>query len=360
MSARLFTADAKRPARLATMSWWRTGLSFMAGLLILWLLAQLIDWGVIKAIFRPDLAACQALAHHGACWGVIAEKFRPLLLGRYPLDEQWRPWLALALSAVMALIVAAWAWGRWRMPRHFMAASAGVWAITSLTLLHGGILGMASVPVDEWGGLPLTLVLACLSLGLSLPLAILLALGRRSTWRPISLVCTAAIELVRGVPFVTLLFMGAFMLPALFPAQFQPSLFVRVSLALTLFSSAYLAEIIRAGLQTVPKEQIEAAQVLGLKTWRIHQLVVLPQALRAVLPALVSHAIGLLKDTSLAMVVSLHELTGSLGLTLGGDPDWRPFYLEGYLFVAAIYAVMCLGLGWVGRRLESRWQGAVR
>lgn len=351
----------ERPARLLSgASWWRTLLSIALGVLLLWLLLKWIDWAVIKAVFRPDLAACQALSHEGACWGVIAEKFKPLLLGRYPLDEQWRPWLALALSVGMALVVTVWATARWRLPRHFMVASASIWALCSLVLLHGGILGLSTVPIDEWGGLPLTLVLACLSLGLSLPLAILLALGRRSSWRAVSLVCTAFIELVRGVPFVTLLFMGAFMLPALFPAQFQPGLFARVSLALTLFSAVYLAEIIRAGLQTVPREQIEAAQVLGLKTWRIHQRVVLPQALRAVLPAMVSHTIGLLKDTSLAMVVSLHELTGGLGLTLGGDPDWRPFYLEGYLFVAAIYALMCLWLGWLGRRLESRWQGAVR
>jgi general L-amino acid transport system permease protein len=281
----------------------RTAASLALALLALWLLAKWLDWAVFKAVFRPDLAACQALDHHGACWGVVAEKFRPLLLG--PLGQ-------------------------------------GSWAFQDL------------------GGLPLTLVLAVLSLGLSLPLGMLLALGRRSRLGWLSWASTAYIELVRGVPLVTLLFMGAFMLPALFPAHLQPSLFVRVSIALTMFSAAYLAEIVRAGLQTVPQEQIEAAQVLGLKTWRIYQLIVLPQAMRAVLPALVSHAIGLLKDTSLVMVVSLHELTGSLGLTLGGDPEWRPFYLEGYLFVASIYAAMCLSLGWWGRRMESRWQGAVR
>jgi general L-amino acid transport system permease protein len=213
--------------------------------------------------------------------------------------------------------------------------------------------------LDEWGGLPLTLVLTVLSLGLSLPMGMLLALGRRSTHRWLSWPCTTYIELVRGVPLVTLLFMGAFMLPALFPASFQPGLFVRVSIALTLFSAAYVAEIVRSGLQTVPKEQEEAAQILGLPRWRIYQLVVLPQALRAVLPALTGHTIGLLKDTSLVMVVSMHELTGAMGLALAGDADWRPFYLEGYLFVAMLYACMCLGLGWAGRRLEAQWQRAV-
>lgn len=327
---------------------------------LLWLLAKGVDWAVLKAVFRPDLAACQALAHHGACWGVVSEKFRPLLLGHYPQAEHWRAWLALALSGGMAAITAAWALGRLALPKGWMSGLSLAWALLSVLLMHGGLLGLTLVPIDAWGGLPLTIVLAVLSLALSLPPGILLAMGRRSASATLSTFCTTYIEVVRGVPLVTLLFMGAFMLPALFPAQWQPSLFARVCLALTMFSAAYLAEIVRSGLQTVPREQVEAAQVLGLGPWRIQQLVVLPQALRAALPALVGHTIGLLKDTSLVMVVSVHELTGSLGLTLGGDPDWRPFYLEGYLFVAALYAAMCLSLGWVGRRLEARWQGAVR
>jgi general L-amino acid transport system permease protein len=217
------------------------------------------------------------------------------------------------------------------------------------------VAGLSAVPSTQWGGLPLTLLLAFCSLLLSLPLGVLLALGRRSQRRWVHIPCVSIIELVRGVPLVTLLFTGAFMLPAVFPSDWQPSLLVRASFALTLFSSAYLAEVVRSGLQTVPQEQIEAAQVLGLSSWAIQWQVVLPQAMRTVLPGLTGHTIGLLKDTSLVMVVSLHELTGSLSLSLGGDADWRPYYLEGYLFIAALYALMCLGLGWTGRQLEARW-----
>jgi len=334
----------------------------LAGVLLAWLGWQVFNWAVLKAVFQPDLLACQALDHAGACWGVVAEKFRPMMLGAYPHEAQWRPLTALALTGAFACVAfgSVWAPRGWRLSSRAAWFLGLCWLLGSLGLMRGGFAGLESVPVSQWGGLPLTLVLAVASLVLSLPLGILLALGRRSPHAGLSLPCTVFIETVRGVPLVTLLFMAAFMLPALFPADAQPSLFGRVLATLSLFSAAYLAELVRAGLQTVPAEQVEAAQVLGLTGWRIQQKVVLPQALRAVLPALVSHTIGLLKDTSLVMVVSLHELTGSLGLALGGDADWRPFYFEGYLFIAAIYALMCLGLARLGRRIEAGWQQAVR
>lgn len=313
---------------------------------------KVFDWGVLNAVFRPDQSACQALAHSGACWGVIAEKYRPLLFGRYPYEQQWRPLLALLLMLGSALVVL---WRPWAMSvRRFVSGALIVGAVVG-GLLHGGLAGWHVVPSDQWGGLPLTVLLAWLSLFASLPLGIALAMGRRSRWRWLRMGCTTFIELTRGVPLVMVLFMAAFMLPAIIPAQYEVGMLWRVALALTLFSSAYLAEIVRGGLQTVGSDQYDAAQVLGLSAWQTQRLVILPQALRAVLPALVSHAIGLLKDTSLVMVVSLHELTGALSLSLGGDPQWRPYYFEGYLFIAAIYAAMCLTLARAGRRMEQRW-----
>jgi general L-amino acid transport system permease protein len=222
-------------------------------------------------------------------------------------------------------------------------------------LMHGGIAGLTPVSSDQWGGLPLTPILAGLTMFTSLPLGIALAVGRRARWRLVRIACASFIEVTRGVPLVMVLFMAAFMLPFVIPTHLDVSLMWRVVVALTLFSAAYLAEIVRGGLQTVGSEQFDAAKVMGLSAWQTQRLVVLPQALRAVLPALVSHAIGLLKDTSLVMVVSLHELTGSLSLSLGGDPQWRPYYFEGYLFIAAVYAAMCLSLSRAGRRVEQRW-----
>lgn len=311
-----------------------------------------LDWAVLKAVFRPDEAACRALAHSGACWGVVAEKIRPLLFGRYPYEEQWRPLLALV---VMLLGAAALLWRPWGLTLRSLALGSLSVALGVGLLMHGGIAGLPVVPSDQWGGLPLTLILAGLGMLVSLPLGIALAMGRRARWRLVRVVCTTVIELTRGVPLVMVLFMAAFMLPALIPPRFEVGTLWRMTAALTLFSAAYLAEIVRGGLQTVGADQFDASRVLGLSSWQTQRLVVLPQALRAVLPALVGHAIGLLKDTSLVMVVSLHEFTGSLSLSLGGDPQWRPYYFEGYLFIAAVYAVMCLGLSRAGRRVERRW-----
>ena len=268
--------------------------SLLMGLLSAWVLYRFLDWAVFQAVFRPDALACQAVGHAGACWGVVVEKARPILLG---LD-----------------------------------------------------------PTDHLGGLPLTLLLAVGAWIVSWPLALALAHGRRSHRVWLAGLCRTWIECVRGVPLIALLFLAAYLLPAVLPPEWQMPLAWRAGMALSLFSAAYLAEIIRSGLQSVPAEQIEAAEVLGLGFWGTQWRVVWPQALRAVLPALVSHAIGLLKDTSLVMVIGLHELTGGLSLGLGGDPVWRPFYLEAYLFVAAVYASLCLGLAWLGRRLEARWQ----
>lgn len=324
---------------------------------VFWLLLayvgwMVLDWAVLKAVFRPDEAACRALAHSGACWGVVTEKIRPMLFGRYPYEEHWRALLALV---VMLGGAAALLWRPWGLTlRGLTVGSLSVALVVGL-LMHGGIAGLPVVPSDQWGGLPLTLILAGLTMLTSLPLGIALAMGRRARWRLVRVACATVIEITRGVPLVMVLFMAAFMLPALIPPRFEVGTLWRMTAALTLFSAAYLAEIVRGGLQTVGADQFDASRVFGLSAWQTQRLVVLPQALRAVLPALVSHAIGLLKDTSLVMVVSLHELTGSLSLSLGGDPQWRPYYFEGYLFLAAVYAVMCLSLSRAGRRVERRW-----
>ena len=272
-------------------------------LVIAWLLWHLLGWAVWRAEFRADAAACQALQHQGACWGVVAEKGSQWLLGRVIESAPGQPWQA--------------------------------------------------------GGLPLTLMLFGVSWLLSWPLAIGLALARRSPRRWLHWPAVAFIEGVRGVPVVTLLFMAAFLLPLLWPQGEAPALVWRATAVLSVFSAVYLAEIVRGGLQTVPKEQSEAAHTLGLGWWATQGRIVLPQALRAVLPALTSHAIGLLKDSSLVMVIGLHELTGGLSLSLSGDPVWRAFYFEAYLFVGLVYALMCLALARLGRHLEARWPQAL-
>jgi len=320
-------------------------------LLFCWAGFHALEWAVLQAVFRPDAQACRAVPH-GACWGVIAEKWRPILFGRYPYEDQWRPAVAVTLLSLTTLL-SAWprSWRWWLLPLWLGSLSA------FLVLMRGGVLGLAAVATNRWGGLPLTIGLAVVGLALAFPLALLLALGRRSEWPLIRTLCATYIELVRGVPLISVLFMASFLLPLLWPAGWQPDVLVRVLAGLTLFVAAYLAEIIRGGLQAVPHGQVDAAMALGFGRWPVQRDIVLPQALRLVVPALTNNVVGTLKDTSLVTVVGLFELTGALGLALGGDPTWRPFYLEGYLFIAAVYWVLCFGLsrysGWLERRLSS-------
>ncbi len=319
--------------------------------LLVWTGWHVIDWAIWRAVFRPDAEACKA-AGRGACWGVIAEKWRPILFGRYPFEAQWRPAIAVTLLSA-ATVFSAWprSWRWWLLPLWIGVLGGFV------LLMRGGVLGLAYVPTSRWGGLPLTIGLAVLGLALAFPLALLLALGRRSGWPVARTLSASYIELVRGVPLISVLFMASFLLPLLWPAGWQPDVLVRVLAGLSLFVAAYLAEIVRGGLQAVPRGQIDAAVALGFGRWPVQRDIVLPQALRMVVPALMNSVIGTLKDTSLVTVVGLFELTGALGLALGGDPVWRPFYLEGYLFLALVYWVICFGLSrysaWLERRLHS-------
>jgi general L-amino acid transport system permease protein len=315
----------------------------------LWLLLRGLDWGVLNAVFAADADRCQTARGLGACWGVVQEKARFILLGRYPPQEQWRP--VLASFALMAPVLAS-------CSRHFWRPSlALVWAAglaVFFVLMGGGVAGLDRVPTDLWGGLPLTLMLTVLSMVLAFPLAVLVALGRRSEMPAIRALCLAYIELVRGVPLISVLFMASFMFPLFLPVGKSPDVLLRVVIGITLFAAAYMAEIIRGGLQTVGRGQVEAAASMGLGYWQAQRKVILPQALAAVVPSIVNNFISLFKDTSLVTIVSLYELTGALSLALGSDPDWRPFKIEAYLFIAAIYFAFCYAMSRYSLRLEKR------
>ncbi len=217
--------------------------------------------------------------------------------------------------------------------------------------MKGGVGGLTPVETDRWGGLPLTLMLATVSLVVSFPLAVLVALGRQSKLPAIRTLCVLYVELIRGVPLISVLFMASFILPLFMPGG-RMDVLLRVLIGMTLFSAAYLAEVIRGGLQAIPKGQVEAAQALGLGYWRLQGKIVLPQALRMVVPAIVNTFIGAFKDTSLVTIVSLYDLTGAVQLALG-DADWRKFFLEGQLFAAAIYFVACFAMSRYSRWLEG-------
>ena len=315
---------------------WQAAATLLLGALLLWGGAAALRWGVVNAVWAPDVTQCQAVRGQGACWGVVAEKHRVLLFGRYPHAEQWR---ALLASAVLVAMLAASGWRRCWRPA--LGVAWGLATALVLVLMGGGVAGLAPVPTELWGGLPLTLLLSVLGIVFAFPLAIGVALGRRSRLPALRSLCVAYVELVRGVPLISVLFMASFMFPLLLPPGRSPDVLLRVLAGIVLFAAAYMAETVRGGLQSVPRGQTEAARALGLTRWQVQRHVVLPQALAAVVPGLLNSFISIFKDTSLVTIVSLYELTGALSLALNADADWRPFKLEAYLFIAAIYFAGC-------------------
>ena len=313
----------------------------------LWWLPGLIDWLLLQAVFRPDAAACAAVSHAGACWGVVAEKYRVILFGRYPYEEQWRPLLATVL--LLSVILAS---GLRLLPRNALLAA---WALALpgfLLLMGGGSFGLSPVGSDLWGGLPLTLLLATLGMLLALPLALLVALGRQSSLPLLRGLCTLYVELVRGVPLISVLFLASFLFPIILPQGTSVDVLLRVQGGIVLFAAAYLSETIRGGLQGVPAGQHDAAAALGLGRWQAMRWIILPQALRAVIPSMMNSAVSIFKDTSLVTVVSMYELTGALSLALAGDAEWRSYHLEGYLFIGLIYWIGCYAMSRFSRGLE--------
>ena len=318
---------------------------------LIYYVPPLIEWAIVNAVIRPDNAACRALDHAGACWGVIAEKYRLIIFGRYPFDEQWRP-LAATLLMVATLLASCTRalWSKW-----LVLAWAFVFAVFFI-LMRGGIFGLSEVETDRWGGLPLTLLLSTIGIAAAFPLAVLVALGRRSHLPALRTICIVYVELIRGVPLISVLFMASFMFPLFMPPGVTINVLLRVLVGITLFAAAYLAEVVRGGLQAIPAGQHEAAASLGLSYWQTQRKIVLPQALRLVVPSIMNSFISTFKDTSLVTIVSLYELTGSVTLALSGDSDWRPFFVEAYLFIAAIYWIFCFAMSrysqWVEQHLN--------
>lgn len=314
---------------------------------LLWAAWQVLRWGVLAAVPYPDVAACRAA--DGACWGVLVEKGRLVLLGRFPPEEQWRP--ILGSLALIACVCAA------AHPRFFGRTGVAllVGGVTVFgVLMAGGVFGLTAVGTDLWGGLPLTLLLAVIAVLLGVPLGIALALARRSKLPALSWLATGYIELVRGLPLITLLFFGAFVLPLILPPQWRVDPMTRIGICLTMFSAAYLAEVFRGGLQAVTRGQYEAAHALSLNKWQTLTRVVLPQALRITIAPTTSLFIGAVKDTSLVAIVNIYDLTGTLRLAMG-DSDWRPYFVEMYIMVSAVYLAIGLSLAQYGRYLERRY-----
>jgi general L-amino acid transport system permease protein len=320
------------------------------GVGVLYFGARFAQWAVLSAIWRlppgSTSAICRAARGEGACWAVVGERFRFILLGAYPAAQPWRPLVACGaiISLYAATAVRAW-WRPW------LAACWIAVPALAIVLLRGGIFGLPAVPTDVWGGLPLTLVLATVGFVAAIPPAAVLALGRRSPMPAIRILSASYIELVRGVPIITLLFMASIMFPRFVPQGLVVDKLVRAQIAVAMVAAAYLAEVIRAGLETIPSGQYEAATSLGLRFWPATILVVLPQAVRKMIPALVNTFIAFVKDTSLVAIIGVFDLLGAAKVVIV-DPKWTGFGVEVYLFVAAIYFSLCFAVSRYSQRLE--------
>jgi len=314
-------------------------------------LAGLAQWGIWDAVWETpgnDSSACRAVRGVGACWAVIPEKYRFILFGTYPFDQQWRP--ALAVVVFIALFYLSTRRFLWRRELVYLWIAA---LVLIGVLMWGGVLGLPFVSQERWGGLPVTLILATFGLAFGFPLGILVALGRRSQLPAIRSLCVLYVELIRGVPLISLLFMASVMFPLFMPGGFNIDKLLRAQIAIVLFAGAYLAEVIRGGLQAVPRGQHEAADALGLSYWRKNRLIILPQAIRHVIPPLVNTFIAFFKDTSLVLIIGIFDLL-TTAKTAIIDPVWQQFSVEVYLFVATIYFAFCFAMSRFSRRLESQ------
>ena len=329
-------------------SWFNTLLTLLAIYLVWLLVPPLLKWAVLQADWHGTTRAdCTS---DGACWVFVKERFSQFMYGFYPEELRWRVdltvWLAVIGAAPLFVPL---------MPRKavYGLGFLVIYPLLAYWLLHGDFLGLVNVPTSRWGGLMLTLVIAAVGIAGALPLGILLALGRRSKMPAIRVISVTFIEFWRGVPLITVLFMSSVMLPLFLPEGLSFDKLLRALIGVILFQSAYIAEVVRGGLQAIPKGQYEAAAAMGLGYWRMMGLVILPQALKLVIPGIVNTFIALFKDTSLVIIIGLFDLLNSIKQATT-DPAWLGMATEGYVFAALVYWIFCFGMSRYSMRLERK------
>jgi general L-amino acid transport system permease protein len=318
-----------------------TGLALLA-----MIVPPFFRWAVLDATCSLPPNACLSL--DGACWTYVVDKGRFVLFGFYPPAEQWRP--TACILSFIAMIAASAFRGNWSL--RLVWAWVAYFAVAAV-LLRGGVMGLVPVESDKWSGLPLTLLLAVMGIVAAYPCGIVLALGRRSRMPVIRALSAVYIEIIRGIPLICLLFMSSVVFPLFLPKGIVVNKLLRAQAVIVMSSAAYLAEVIRGGLQAIDRGQYEAADAIGLSYFRKMQLVILPQALKIVIPPTVNTFISMLKDTSLVIVIALYDLIKTTQTTLA-DPTWMSFSTEAYLFAAAIYFPFCFFMSRYSRYLEHR------
>lgn len=331
---------------------------------LVWFLPPMIDWLFVNAVWSgPNREVCLTVAQggiqpdgwSGACWAFVNAKFQQFIYGRYPFEERWRVNLTGLLFVVLLapLLIP-------KVPRKIINAILFfiVFPIVAYFLLVGGWFGLPYVETPLWGGLLVTLVLSFVGIAVSLPLGIVLALGRRSQLPVIKSISIIFIEMVRGVPLVTVLFMASVMLPLFLPPGITFDKLLRALIGVALFASAYMAEVVRGGLQAIPRGQYEGADALGLSYWQKTGLIVLPQALKLVIPGIVNTFIGLFKDTSLVYIIGMFDLLGIVRQNFS-DANWASPQtpMSGLIFAGFVFWIFCFAMSryslFMERRLET-------
>lgn len=331
-------------------NWINSILTLVSIYLIYKTIPPLLDWAFFSADWRGDTR--DACSKEGACWVFIRVWFDQLMYGRYPEEEVWRinTSYIIAIIAAIPLFIPS-------VTRKIKLAIGGfllvIFPIICFYLYFGGAFGLEVVETPRWGGLFLTLVIAVTGIVMSLPIGILLALGRRSDMPVVKSFCVVFIEFWRGIPLITVLFMASVMFPLFVPEDMTMDKLLRVLIFVTLFSSAYMAEVVRGGLQAIPKGQYEAAAALGLNYWKSMLLIILPQALKMVIPGIVNTFIGLFKDTVLVLIIGLFDLLGMTQLA-ATNPNWLGFNIEGYVFAAVGFFVFCFAMSRYSQHLERK------
>jgi len=305
----------------------------------------IFEWIFIGSVWSTTGEGCREAA--GACWSVITDNLRFIIFGFYPYDQQWRPLITMFL--LFGLLFCS------RDRKHWNRRLGYGWIVGFFAmglLMRGGMFGLSPVESTKWGGLPLTLLLSVFGLTAAYPLGVILALGRQSRMPAIKILCVVYIELIRGVPLISLLFMGSIIFPLFLPEGITIDKILRAQVAIILFTAAYIAEVVRGGLQGMSRGQYEAAESLGLSYYLTMRLVILPQALKIVIPPTVSILISAFKDTSLVAIIALFDLLRTTQTVLS-NPKWMGFSPEAYLFIAVLYFLGCFSMANYGRKLEK-------
>jgi general L-amino acid transport system permease protein len=325
---------------------WFNSILTILTLYFLWkVVPPMIRWCFIDAVWTAGSKACREA--QGACWSVIVENIRFILFGFFPYELQWRPLIAMFL--LFGLLFYS------QDRKHWKKSLGYAWILGLFVmglLMKGGLFGLESVDSNIWGGLPLTLLLSVFGLAAAYPLGVVLALGRQSKMRGVRLLCIVYIEAIRGVPLISLLFMSAIIFPLFLPEGVTINKILRAQAAIILFTAAYIAEVVRGGLQGMSRGQYEAAEAIGLNYYLTMRLIILPQALKIVIPPTVSILISAFKDTSLVVIIALFDVLKTTK-TVISDPEWMGFSREAYIFVAILYFLGCFSMSNYSRRLEK-------